>query len=43
MAVYLAAIGQALAQRSLNGYSMPSKTAGAIILDQAGLDVNQKA
>ena len=43
MEAYLAAIGQALARCTLNGYSMSSKTAGAIVLDQAGLEANQQA
>jgi len=43
MEAYFAAIGQSLAQCTLNGDSMSSKTAGAIVLDQAGLDANPHA
>ncbi|OSX78708.1 hypothetical protein BU14_0103s0051 [Porphyra umbilicalis] len=43
MEEYLAAIGQALVQCRINGYSMSGKTAAAIVLDQAGLDANQQA
>jgi len=43
MEAYFAAIGQSLAQCTLNGYSMSSKTAGAIVLDQAGLDASPHA
>lgn len=39
----LASIGQALAQCSVNGYTMVAKTSYAIVVDQAGLDVNQQA
>lgn len=43
MEEYLAAMGQALVQCRVNGYSMSNKTAAAIFLDQAGLDKHQQA
>ena len=43
MEVYLAEVGQALAECRLNGYEMSHNVAGALILDQAGLDQSQQA
>jgi len=43
MEEYLSAMGLAPIQCRVNGYSMSSKTAAAVVLDQAGLDANQKA
>ncbi|GAB0491154.1 hypothetical protein MMPV_002403 [Pyropia vietnamensis] len=43
MEAYLAAIAMAMAECRNNGYTMSKKTATAIVLDQAGLDVSQQA
>lgn len=43
MEEYMAEMGQALVQFRFNGYSMSSKTAAALVLDQSGLDANQWA
>jgi len=43
MEVYLAEVGQALAECGLNGHEMSHNVAGALILDQSGLDQTQQA
>jgi len=43
MEVYLAEVGQTLAEYRLNGYEMSHNVTGALILDQSGLDQTRQA